>query len=245
MNTPHTHNIAWRSRLKIYISLLLLVAVIMTGQATPAYATGVWELPTPTEEEPLFVLDEGDVLSPATEGALNQASKTLAKDRGFNVHTVTVHRLDYGETADSLAQQILTEWYPDAEVQANQAIFVVDTVTNGGALQLGQSLKAALPEAVATSIVQENLAQPLRQNRYNQALQNASDRLIAVLAGRPDPGAPKPILELDTAEGNYATAEETSENRTSSTIWVVFLLIAATVIPMATYYFYLFLQSKA
>ncbi len=244
MQLPRKLTPTWRSILHHCLSLLFFILVIMAFQTAPAYATGVWELPTPTEAEPLLVLDEGAVLSRATQGTITQASQKLAKQKDFNVHIVTVHRLDYGDTAESLAQQILTEWYPEADQRANQAILVVDTVTNTGGLKVGENLKVNLPDAVATSIIQENLAQPLRQNRYNQALQDASDRLTTILAGLPDPGPPKAIVDTRNVEGTFATAEETAESRVSSTVWVVLFLVAATVIPMATYYFYLFLQSQ-
>lgn len=231
--------------LRCCFSVLVLVLVLVASPMSPAQATGVWELPTPTETEPLFVLDEGDVLSRATEGSIGQASQTLAESAGLNVHFVTIHRLDYGDTANTLAQQLLKEWYPDADQRASQAILVLDTVTNTAGLELGSKLQPLLPTTVADSIINETLAQPLRQNRYNQAVQDASDRLFTVLSGRPDPGPPKVIVSKLNAESTFAQAEETAENRVSATVWVIALLIAATVIPMATYYFYLFLQSKA
>lgn len=39
-------------------------------------------------------------------------------------------------------------------------------------------------------------------------------------------------------EGTFKTAEETNKDKGNATAWVVGLLIAATVIPMATYYLY-------
>lgn len=236
---------AGQLQLQRCFSVVFLVLILVVGVISPAQATGVWELPTPTDADPLLVLDEGDVLSRATEGSLGQASQDLAEQTGLNLHWVTVHRLDYGDTAKTLAQQLLKEWYPKADQRAKQAILVLDTVTNTAGLELGATLQPLLPEALAQSIIAETLAQPLRQNRYNQAVQDASNRLVAVLSGRTDPGPPKIVASTINAESTFALAEETAENRVSSTVWVVALLVAATVIPMATYYFYLFLQSKA
>lgn len=77
---------------------------------------------------------------------------------------------------------------------------------------------------------------PLRNgNKYNQALIDASDRLIAVLSGEPDPGPP--VVELNIqAEGTFAKAEETDDK--NAAIIVLALLAAATIIPMATYFLY-------
>ncbi|MEL6385331.1 MAG: YgcG family protein, partial [Cyanobacteria bacterium J06626_18] len=91
---------------------------------------------------------------------------------------------------------------------------------------------------IASSVAQDTIGVPLRQDsKYNQAMLDASDRLIAVLSGEPDPGPPTEVASYEI-ESTFASAEETDENRNSSTVIVVGFLIAATIIPMATYYFY-------
>ncbi|HEY9837120.1 MAG TPA: hypothetical protein V6D27_09510, partial [Vampirovibrionales bacterium] len=70
---------------------------------------------------------------------------------------------------------------------------------------------------------------------YNQALTDVSDRMIAVLSGQPDPGPPIIDTSLNI-ERTFATAEETDSG--NATMVVIVLLVLATVIPMATYYFY-------
>jgi uncharacterized protein len=72
-------------------------------------------------------------------------------------------------------------------------------------------------------------------------LLGASDRLAAVLSGRPDPGPPT-LTDNVQVEGTFATPEQTKES--NATVWVIGFLVVATVVPMATYYFYLFLQSR-
>jgi len=77
---------------------------------------------------------------------------------------------------------------------------------------------------------------PLREgNKYNKSFLEASDRLVAVLSGQPDPGPPV-VEETVQVEGTFTSAEETDTK--NSTIWVVVLLVVATVVPMATYFFY-------
>ena len=61
-----------------------------------------------------------------------------------------------------------------------------------------------------------------------------------MLTGNPDPGPPQ--LKEIQVEGTFATPEETKES--NATVWVIGLLAAATIIPMATYYFYLYIQSQ-
>ncbi|KGF72593.1 hypothetical protein DO97_07365 [Neosynechococcus sphagnicola sy1] len=242
---PHcSRQPSWKTWLQSCLrSMVLLAFAAQMFLMTPAHATSVSEIGPLPADDANWVVDQGEVLSRITEGSLSQELRDLAQRTGYQVRVVTIHRLDYGETPASFARQLLTQWFPTADAQGKQAVLVLDTVTNGAALQTGTAVQSILPAAIAQSIVSENLAVPLRQSRYNQGLQDASHRLVAILSGQPDPGPPQ-VQEIVQVEGTFAKAEDTKSHAISATIWVVGLLIAATVIPMATYYFYLFLQSR-
>jgi uncharacterized protein len=97
-------------------------------------------------------------------------------------------------------------------------------------------VKSILSDEIAESVAQETLMVPLREgNKYNQAFLDAADRLVAVLSGQPDPGA-RVVADTLNVERTFKKAEETDQG--NSTIVVVVLLIAATVIPMVTYFWY-------
>ena len=115
-------------------------------------------------------------------------------------------------------------------------LLLVDTVTNGTVLISGDNIKSLLTDTIAQSITEETLGTVLRNgNKYNQGFLDVSDRLVAVLSGKPDPGPPQKV-ETVKVEGTFTKAEDTDKG--NATVWVVGLLIAATVIPMATYYIY-------
>ncbi|MBC1222925.1 TPM domain-containing protein [Nostoc sp. UCD121] len=216
--------------------VLTLVTVILTASlfATPALATGVYQLPSLTADT--WVLDQGEVISRLNEGKISSAFEDLAKQTNKEVRIVTVRRLDYGETPESFTKELFEKWFPTKEAQANQTLLVIDTVTNGTSIITGDEVKPLLTDAIAESVATETVSVPLRNgNKYNQAFLDASDRLVAVLSGKADPGPPQ-IADNVQVEGTYKKAEET--NQGNATAWVVGLLIAATVIPMATYYIY-------
>jgi uncharacterized protein len=219
----------------IIIACLLLMTLAIA--ATPALATGVYQMPPLSDST--WVVDDAGQLSRINEGKITKELQQLAADTGKEVRFVTIHRLDYGETPATFADALMAKWFPDAESRANQAILVLDDVTNGAALKVGDQAATLLTDNIATSIVDETIAIPLRQgNKYNQALLGASDRLVAVLSGEPDPGPPAEVTNFEI-ESTFASAEETEENRGNATWIVVGFLVAATVIPMATYYLYL------
>lgn len=221
------------------LSSLLMVAVVaalVLATTAPAMATGVYQMPPLSSDT--WVVDQAGLLSRLNEGKIAKQFKELAETTGDEVRFVTIHRLDYGETPASFAEALMEKWFPEPASRANQSILVLDDVTNGAALKVGDESATLLTDEITNSLVDETIAIPLRQdNKYNQAFVNASDRLVAVLSGEPDPGPPAESQSYEI-ESTFASAEETEENRSNATIIVIGFLIAATIIPMATYYFY-------
>ena len=224
----------------IFQRLCWLVAIALAVNLTiaaPASATGVYDMPLNASTDS-WVLDDANKITRLNESNLNKDLQKLAAATGQEIRYVTIHRLDYGETAQSFAEQLFDRWFPTSEAGANQAVVVLDDVTNNIGLKFGEETATLLPAEIADSIAQETMKAPLlKNNSYNRAFGDATVRLAAVLAGEPDPGPPV-IEETIQVEGTFATAEETEENRTGSTWIVVVLLIVSTVIPMATYYWY-------
>ncbi|HEY9297039.1 MAG TPA: TPM domain-containing protein [Phormidium sp.] len=230
------HIYSGRRYLQRVLLSLALMFLAMQSFATPANATGVYDIPSVGAGEKTWILDQAEVLSRITEGQINTTLENLAKQTGNEVRFVTIHRLDYGETAQSFTDQLFAKWFPTPETQANQTLLAIDTVTNTTGIHTGEKVKSLMSDDIAQSVASETVLVPLRAgDKYNQAFVDASDRISAVLSGKPDPGAPV-VADNVQVEGTFKKAEETDTG--SSTIWVIGLLIAATVIPMATYYWY-------
>jgi uncharacterized protein len=225
---------------RLVISLLLVIGIL--GISTPAvYATGVYDLPNPNTQD-IWVVDTADAISLANETALANTFKKLAKETGREIRMVAIRRLDYGETIDTLTDELFDTWYGDAANKANQTLLVIDTLTNNVALRTGEAVQALVNNDISRSIVDETIGYDLRKgNKYNQAFIDASDRLVAIYSGEEDPGPPAITEEIQT-EGTFTKAEETDAG--SATVWVIVLLFLATVIPMATYFWYVGLPGK-
>ncbi|AFZ36558.1 protein of unknown function DUF477 [Stanieria cyanosphaera PCC 7437] len=213
--------------------LSILFAIFVC--ATPVLATGVYDLPSPNTED-VWMVDQADEISLATQGKLSNNFQQLAKQTGQELRMVAIRRLDYGETIDTLADQLFSTWYSTSEAQANQTLLVMDTLTNNVALRTGSKAQQLVSPEIAQSVINETIGYNLRKgDKYNQALLDASDRLVALLSGKPDPGPPA-ITEEIQVEGTFTKAEDTDAG--SATVWVVVLLLLATVIPMVTYFWY-------
>ena len=221
--------------IKYILGLILCLAIALCSNITPATATGVYDLPVLSAGSDTWVVDQADAISFANENKLSGQFNKLAQNTSNEVRFIAVRRLDYGTTMEGLADDIFAKWYPTPEEQANQVILVVDTFTNKIALRQGEATKTLLTDDIATSVVKETVAVPLRQGaKYNEAFLEAGDRLVAVLSGNPDPGAPE-LAEINI-ESTFTSAEDTDDR--SATIWVVVLMVLATAIPMATYFWY-------
>ena len=219
----------------------VLTFQLWAAGAMPANATGVYNMPIVNAGDTNWLIDEANVLSRLSRNKLNTELADLATTTGKEVRFVTIHRLDYGETIDSFTEALFQKWFPTPEAQSNQVLIGLDNVTNTIAIRTGAAVKAVLPDEIASSVAQETMMVPLRDgNKYNQAFLDASDRLLTIFSGQPDPGAPVVENNIDT-EGTFAKAEETDDR--SATITVIVLLLLATVIPMATYYLYQAFQS--
>ncbi len=214
---------------------------VSSAFAIPALATGVYNIQSLTSDT--WIVDEADLISRFNEGKITSAFKELAAQTGNEVRIVTIRRLDYGETPESFTKALFEKWFPTKEAQANQTLLMIDSVTNGTAIVTGDQVKSVMPNDIAESVASETVLIPLRDgNKYNQAFLGAQERLVTVLSGQPDPGPPEVKDEVKTA-GTFTKAGETDQG--NATAWIVGLLIAATVIPMATYYIYLAVQPSS
>jgi uncharacterized protein len=227
-----------RDCLRQILLLSLVIGLALGSFALPARATAVYEVPAVSAGVPTWIVDKAEILSLATKGQVKGTLEQLAKQTGKEVRFVTIHRLDYGDTIQIFTDKVFKKWFPTPEDQANQTLIVLDNVTNTIGIQTGTEVKPLLTDAIATSILTETMAIPLQNgNKYNQAFGDGADRLNALLSGQADPGPPKVII-IPEAGRTYLKAEETDANRTNFLIIVIGLLIAATVIPMATWWWY-------
>ena len=218
-----------------WLKSLILPVFLSLLMVAPAMATGVYDIDSPNTKD-VWVIDQAEEISLANENKLTGIFKKMAQETGQEIRMVAIRRLDYGETIDSLADEIFETWYPSPEAQANQTLLVMDTLTNNVALRSGETAAEVVTPELAESIVKDTVGYNLRKgNKYNQAFLDAGDRLVAVLSGEPDPG-PSGIEEEIQVEGTFTKAEDTDAG--SAFFWVIVLLVVATVVPMVTYFWY-------
>ncbi len=224
-------SLQWWQKLGVWLATVLFT---FGGFVSAAQATGVYDVPYATGDEPIWIVDQAEAISRANEGRLNRELSELAETTGKGLHLIAIRRLDYGQTMEEFTDKVFAKWFPTPEAGANEVVVAMDVLTNNVAIALGDNIQDLIPPETAESITGETIGYPLRSSSYNQAFLDAEARIGTILNGEADPGPPD-IAEINI-ESTFTKAEDTKT--TSSTIWVVVLLLLATIIPMATYWWY-------
>jgi uncharacterized protein len=215
-----------------FLSIILAVTIF----ALPANATSVYDLPQLSAGSSTWVVDKAEAISKANEGQLTNTLKELAEKTNNELRVVAIRRLEYDDTIESFTDKLFETWFPTKEERANQTLLVMDTLSNKTAIRSSEALKSILTPEIARSVIDESIGLRLKEgDKYNQAFLEASDRLVAVLSGEPDPGSVAVAAKIDT-ESTFTKAEDTDKG--SATIWVIGFLIVATIVPMVTYFWY-------
>ena len=213
-------------------SALLSVVVLLGVLAVPstAWATGVNDLPAQLPNS--HVLDDADLLSRAANSDVDRRLEEFGADH-IDARLVTLRRLDYGLSLDSLGEQLLERWQAQ-DPDRSQLILLIESQNNSAAVVASADLQEQLPASLLSSTAISTMGLPLREGaRYRQASLDALDRLAVVLEGGEDPGPPQ-LVERMPLDTNIPTREETQSS--NALMWVVVLLVVGTLVPMITWW---------
>lgn len=211
------------SKLVSILGALLLCFTLMF----PAGALEIADIPDLPTNDRTWVVDFANIINSATEGEITRKLDDIQTSTGKAVRFITVSRIDFGQPAEEFLQEIFTKWFPDGGRE--EALVLIAAEDHRTAWQAGEGVKELLTPDILESVIGETMLPPVQESRFNQALQEGARRILAVLAGEPDPGPPVLIAQVEK------TVAEPIDSKTSTT-WVIVLLAAATIVPMATYF---------
>ena len=210
----------------------VLSAMLLAGLCWPleALATGVPDFPAQLPSS--AVIDTADLLSRAASNDLEKRLESLNEDH-VDARLLTLRRLDYGLSLESLGQQLIERWGA-TDPDSNLLLLLIESQNNSAAVVASAELLNQLPDTLLSSTAISTMGLPLREGaRYRQAGLDALDRLDTVLQGGEDPGPPQ-LLERLPIETNIPTKEETASS--NALLWVVVLLVVGTLVPMITWW---------
>ena len=210
----------------------MAAALVLTSLIAPsaALATGLADFPV--QRPSSHVLDRADVLSRAASGDVNQRLEQFS-ELGVDARLVTLRRLDYGVSLETLGEELLQQWQDEAS-RDGLLLLLIEAQNNSAAVVASPALLEQLPSTLLSSTAISTMGLPLREgSRYRQASLDALSRLEVVLNGGEDPGPPQ-LVERMPVETNIPTKEETESS--NAFLWVVVLLVVGTLVPMITWW---------
>ncbi len=210
-------------KLITFLGALLLAFTVML----PVGALEIADIPDLPPDDRTWVVDFADIISSATEGEISRKLDQIETATGKAVRFITVPRIDFGQPAQEFLEEIFAKWFPDRG--KDQALVLIAAEDHRTAWQAGDGVKSVITPAVFESLVNETMLPPVQSARFNQAIRDGAKRLLAILAGEPDPGPPVVVAQVEP------TPAAPVDPKTSTT-WVLVLLAGATIVPMVTYF---------
>ena len=154
-------------------------------------------------------------------------------DLGVDARLVTLRRLDYGLSLETLGEELLQQWHEETS-REGMLLLLIEAQNNSAAIVASADLLEQLPASLLSSTAISTMGLPLREgSRYRQASLDALGRLEVVLQGGEDPGPPQ-LVERMPVETNVPSKEETASS--NAFLWVVVLLVVGTLVPMITWW---------
>jgi len=199
-----------------------------------AIASEVIDLPDLTPDDRTWVIDFANVISSSTENSTVETLEKLATETGNQVRFVTVQRIDFGQPASEFVSELFDKWFTTPEQRAKQTLILLATEDHRVAIKTGADVDKLVSKEIAESVAAETMLFPSQKSNYNQAVTDGMNRLVAVLSGLVDPGPPVIVAQTDIS----IKPAEIKTERVSASIIVGGFLLAATIIPMVTYYWF-------
>jgi uncharacterized membrane protein YgcG len=154
---------------------------------------------------------------------------------GYKTLVVTTRKLEFNPDVLTFSEKVFRKWRK-SEGGDKIGLLVLVTTTKEGALIGGESFVEALGDDVIDSVQGDNIPIFAEQEKFNEAVLSSINRVVAVLEGKEDPGAPQRID--NTRKRTYKTKEETDRVKPVTGTIVLTLLLIAFVVPMLQYYGY-------
>jgi uncharacterized membrane protein YgcG len=189
------------------------------------------------EEEPktAFYFDDASVLSRTSRDEINEKLSDINKRSGFKLVVATIRKLEFDPDVFSFTEKVFNKWHKSDGGEKNGLLLLV-TSGKEGALVGGNAFMKALGDDLIDSVVGDNIPIFTEEEKFNEAAMSSINRIVAVLDGKDDPGAPQ--RANNNRKRTYKTKEETDRVKPVTGPVVITLLFIAFVVPMLQFYGY-------
>jgi uncharacterized membrane protein YgcG len=217
---------------KLFIPSLLGLLSLTSSSLTIASEFDILAADEPTAT---YYIDDAGVLSRTTRDKINSELSSLTRRTGFKLVVATTRKLEFDPDVFSFAEKVFSKWNKSGGSEKS-GLLVVVTSSKDGALVGGNSFTETIGDDLIDSIQGDNIPILAQEEKFNEAVISSVNRVVAVLDGKGDPGAPQ--RSESTRKRTYKTKEETERVKPVTGTIVLTLLLIAFVVPMLQFYGY-------
>ena len=171
------------------------------------------------------VVDDGQMLDPATRQQLSQTLAAHEKATGEQVVVVTVPDLQ-GTTIEDFGYQLGRAWGIGQKDQNNGALLIVARDDRKLRIEVGYGLEDRLTDAQSSVIINQVITPAFKSGNFSQGISDGVGAILQVLGGDP------------LAEASYATGQGDGSDFVAEHPGVVLLLFVLFVLVVAACQFY-------
>ena len=128
-----------------------------------------------------YVIDEAELLSPATEQELRNTLQQLEQETTTEFVIVTIKNLE-GEPIEDYALALAHENIGQKD-KDNGLLLLISLEDRAYRIEVGQGLEGVLNDAKAGKIARDNLIPAFQQEKYEKGIVNTAQQLILAVKG--------------------------------------------------------------
>lgn len=196
-------------------NLLLVLAMLLASLAALPAAAQNYNFP-PRPEGP--VLDSADILSPATEAALDQRLRDYNRATGRSIIVATVPDLG-GSTIEPYATALFTEWGIGGAGRDMGLLLLIARDDRKMRIEVGYGLHPWFGGIMSGIVVNEVMTPRFREGDFDGGVTAGVDAILAHLANAPEDAA---AIE-EAAEAAAAQEREGGGFPIGTLIWLAFI----------------------
>ena len=171
------------------------------------------------------VVDDGQMLDPATRQQLSQTLAAHEKATGEQVVVVTVPDLQ-GTTIEDFGYQLGRAWGIGQKDQNNGALLIVARDDRKLRIEVGYGLEDRLTDAQSSVIINQVITPAFKSGNFSQGISDGVGAILQVLGGDP------------LAQASYATGQGDGSDFVAEHPGVILLLFVLFVLVVAACQFY-------
>jgi len=166
--------------MKILVALVLMLALtpLAASAADVPYLSG-------------RVVDDAEILKPATRGALADKLRDHEARTTNQVVVLTVHTIG-GESIEEYATEVFEHWKLGQKTRDNGVLIIVVPYDRKMRIEVGYGLEGTLTDAQASRIIRNVMTPAFKAGDFDGGVSAGVDAVLTVLEGRGDAPADAP-----------------------------------------------------